>query len=430
MAGVGGGRGQGGAAASYDGAVSTSGGPPRPLPWLSRLRRITSSGGLVPEIDGLRFFAIAAVVLFHLREVAARPGAGWPGEGGASGVGAWLAAAARQGHVGVDLFFVISGFVLGLPFAAQHLLEGPPVALGRYYLRRLSRLAPPYALAMIGLFALRVLRGEEPARELAPHLLASLLYVHNVAYQDQSPINLVAWSLEVEVQFYLLAPLLARLFALRPPWLRRGLLLALAAAAVLLQRAYLPWMSRPACRPLPWPALTLLNYVQLFLLGFLLAEIYLVRWRREPPERPAWDLVSLLGWPALLLAFAWAPLRPLTPALVPTLLLALGLAAFQGPLTRRVLRAPALVVIGGMCYSIYLLHLPLLALVAAAARRLPPCATHPRQLLLLSALGVPVVLLGAGIYFVLIERPTMRPDWPRRLLRRLGGPPPTAGPPP
>jgi peptidoglycan/LPS O-acetylase OafA/YrhL len=97
----------------------------RDLGWrqrlLARLSRRTSSGRFIPEIDGLRFVSIALVVLYHMAGyVAARAG-------GSSG--GPLFRLAGHGHYGVPIFFAISGFVLGMPFAAHHLAGGRPVRL-------------------------------------------------------------------------------------------------------------------------------------------------------------------------------------------------------------------------------------------------------------------------------------------------------------
>src|SRR5208282_2381379 len=88
--------------------------------WLfTRLARETTSGRLIPQIDGLRFTAIGLVVLFHLNGYLA---AKWPlGHAGSLPQSSWLAQAALVGFHGVELFFVISGFILALPFAAHHI---------------------------------------------------------------------------------------------------------------------------------------------------------------------------------------------------------------------------------------------------------------------------------------------------------------------
>src|SRR6202140_3875595 len=152
--------------------------PPRPLGFLSRFRRVTASGSFIAEVDGLRFIAIFAVVLFHLAVGLAIKNPARFGRPQDSLLGAM----ALNGFRGVELFFVISGFILGLPFAAHALQSKPRVDLRAYLLRRLTRLEPPYVLCMVLLFGLQVLVRHRSAAQLLPHLSAGLAYVHNLVY--------------------------------------------------------------------------------------------------------------------------------------------------------------------------------------------------------------------------------------------------------
>src|SRR4051812_49366863 len=104
-----------------------------------RLSRRTTSGRIIREIDGLRFVAITFVVLFHLGGLVKAHAAG-----GTSS----LLRVVNTGGYGVQLFFVVSGFVLSLPFAAHRLRNGRVVSLRAYFLRRLTRLEPPYIVVM------------------------------------------------------------------------------------------------------------------------------------------------------------------------------------------------------------------------------------------------------------------------------------------
>ena len=112
------------------------------MTWKAHFKRKTNTTAFIPQIDGLRFVAIVMVLLFHINLFVtskipfafSRPAAdSW-----------WLFRFLDSNRKGVLLFFVISGFILALPFAKAAREQGKPVELKRYYLRRLTRLEPPY----------------------------------------------------------------------------------------------------------------------------------------------------------------------------------------------------------------------------------------------------------------------------------------------
>ncbi len=121
-----------------------------------------------------------------------------------------------HGFLGVQLFFVISGFILGLPFASHFLTNGPAVKVGRFYFRRLTRLEPPYVLALLLIYAAAIVMHNVHTRE--PGFMAGLPlrlgYAYLLVRGAPPTLDGVTWTLEIEVQFYLLAPLLARVFKL------------------------------------------------------------------------------------------------------------------------------------------------------------------------------------------------------------------------
>jgi peptidoglycan/LPS O-acetylase OafA/YrhL len=375
--------------------------------WLKHLRRRTTSGRFIAEVDGLRFVAIALVVLFHVHDYITTK---FRIPAGNAANTDWFDRFAATGHYGVHLFFIISGFVLALPFA-QHQLGGrPPVKLRAYFIRRLTRLEPPYIIAMLGFAAARALTDAAHA-PLLPHLLASLGYVHNIVYGVGSTINVVAWSLEIEVQFYILAPALAIVFTIRDRWIRRGVIVAAAAVTLALQA----WLA-----PAAWVPLSVVGFLQFFLCGFLLADLFVTDWKGKPSHSMAWDVVSLIGWP--LLALLWMQDAEY-PALFIALAFVLFCAAFRGTITSRVLGIPAVATIGGMCYSIYLLHFPLISMIGRHTLAIGSGSAQWVHLAIQTAIMIPPVLLVCGVYFVLIERPCMERDWPQRLAARLRGSP-------
>ena len=313
--------------------------------WLERtLARETSGGALLRHVDGLRCIAILCVLVYHINGYAV---AKTPFPHDTTADTDVLCRMFAEGHVGVQLFFVISGFILALPFARQHIEADRPVRLRDYFLRRLIRLEPPYLIALAFMTAVAVLVQGKQLRELLPHCLASAVYGHYLLYGRGSDILPVAWSLEIEAQFYLLAPLLALVFRLPTSWLRRvALLLAIVTAGGLQSL-----VSYPAHSPLHgW---TILSAAHWFLAGFFLADCQVSGDLEISPRSAVWDAVGCVAWVSLLLVVQQ---RFHLHVLGPLVTLVAYAAAFKGARTRRLLSHPAVYVVGGMCYTIYLYH--------------------------------------------------------------------------
>jgi peptidoglycan/LPS O-acetylase OafA/YrhL len=399
---------------------------PRKLRWsssqiLTRFRRITTSGRFISEIDGLRFIAIGTVVLFH---IAVNLNIKSPVEFAIPQSGNIIAAIARPGFHGVELFFVISGFILAHPFASHYLKRKPPVNLKQYFLRRVTRLEPPYFFCLIIFFVVLVTATARSASDLYPHLLASLGYLHNVIYGEESAINNVAWSLEIEIQFYLLVPLLAKIFAITRTVHRRALIIAVCILIILFQLLFITPGGRLS--------LSILNFLQFFLVGFLLADVYLTEWNEAPTSRWSWDLVSLVGWPALfylwnspelsraITSFGTSPILP--AVLFPIGTFFLYSAVFRGPLTNRIMTNQWITTIGGMCYTIYLFHNKLIGLIIGFTKGVVVGTSYTPNYLVQCLLVIPPMLVACALYFALIEKPCMRKDWPRRFMERVRSP--------
>jgi peptidoglycan/LPS O-acetylase OafA/YrhL len=296
---------------------------------------------------------------------------------------------------------VLSGFILGIPFARQHIAHANPVSIPRYLLRRVTRIEPPYLICLtvfwLGFYHHR----------LVPDYIAGLFYLHQIVYHAYNPILIPAWSLEVEVEFYLLAPLLCTLFAVRPAWLRRSVL----AAFTLL---YSGWVMRVLSHRRAVDH-TLPVEIQFFLAGLLLADLYLCGWLRRA-RHVAWDLVAAGASVALL--FSTVNGRWLFAG--PVLISLIFVAAFRGLLLARFVRIRTVTIFGGMCYSIYLWHTAPTFWRLDRVEHLPfPLgffATAASYLLLGILISIPM--------FVLVEKPFMGGNGSRlleRFLRRLTG---------
>lgn len=162
----------------------------------SRYFGFTRPARAIAELDGLRALAVLLVVGRH---------AVWPfyqQTGSLLPVGPWdLALPLVNGWVGVDLFFVLSGFLITL-----HLLRrGGGISDFSHYLgARALRIVPAYVAVLV-----LVIAGAIPLYEVAPHVLAVRVIYHLLFLQDYLPANIVVayWSLGVEEKFYLIAPL-------------------------------------------------------------------------------------------------------------------------------------------------------------------------------------------------------------------------------
>lgn len=375
-----------------------------------RLSRITSSGRYIAEVDGLRFMAIIPVLIQHLSERTQRYATqDWATPLAEDQVVFW----ASRGTIGVFIFFAISGFILGLPFAKYHLQGGRKVGLKSYFWRRVTRLEPPYMVWMIVFFLVLLVKGSYGFGELSPHLGASLLYAHNLVYQDYSVINPVAWSLEIEIQFYLMAPILAWLFfRWQNKWLRRGLLVG-GIVAILLAQQEFGWVAMPY-------KLTLLWQLQYFLVGFLVTDFFLVDWQGQNRGKGLWwwDVVALAG--LIVMALSWSAYFP-KRLVFSIALLGFLVAGFRGRWFTQFLRKPWIAVIGGMCYTIYLIHLPLLEGLTPITTKLALTNIFGINLLLQALVVFPIVLAVSAVGFLWLEKPCMDKYWPAKLWARIRG---------
>lgn len=293
-------------------------------------------------MDGLRALAVVPVILFH---------AGFT--------------AFRGGFVGVDVFFVISGYLITTILANE--MDGGSFSVLSFYERRARRILP--ALFVVLLCSIPPACAWLMPREMqafARSLVAVVMFSSNFLFWTESgyfganaelkPL-LHTWSLAVEEQYYILFPLVLRL-----AWkLKRRSLCGLLVALSLCSLAFAQWASghRPELGFYLLPARS-----WELLLGALVA----VELRRETRRAlPAW-LQGLLGLAGLgCIAFAIVAFDEATPfpsvyALVPTLGCGLVLLYGQrGTLAGRILASRPLVSIGLLSYSLYLWHQPLLA---------------------------------------------------------------------
>lgn len=368
--------------------------------FLEKFRRVTSgSASYMPELDGLRFIAIFWVaVLMHLPNII-----NTNLYNNQLITSSFMAKFILEGGNGVCFFFMISGFILAIPFLKEKLYGQKKVSLKKYYFRRLTRLEPPYIAALLFAFIMLVLIGKFTISELSPHLLASLFYMHDWIYQDHSRVLGVAWSLEVETRFYILAPFLAFIFLIKKAWLRRSILILLSVGGCIKQYTDI-WN----------PASPFINFLCYFLVGMLLADLYLSKWHLINNS-------SFCKWAGIILFIGMHFIFSTGSVfLYEAKMAALALffyIAITNPWWKKILSIQWVSIIGGMCYSIYLLHL----MVMSAATNLLaefPIGNQWMGFIIYAIIMLFIVLVVCMIFYRFIEQPCMKKDWYRKFFRK------------
>jgi len=292
------------------------------------------------HIDGLRAVAVLAVLLFHV---------GVPGFPG--------------GFVGVDVFFVISGYLITGIIVAEIERTGR-FDFARFYVRRIRRLFPAllFTLAASALAASLLLSPDDLGR-FSGSMVAAILSVSNIYFWRESgyfdaaaelkPL-LHTWSLSVEEQFYLVWPPALAVLAWAG-WRRHAPLLVAALFAVGLVLAWSFQQDRAATFYLaPFRTYE-------FAIGAAL--VWIGRWRPDVTAGNAMVAVGLALIAYAIAAFSEATAFPGLAALVPCSGAALVILGGESPAGRVLLGNPLMVGVGLISYSLYLAHWPILVFV-------------------------------------------------------------------
>ncbi|MDB4907124.1 MAG: acyltransferase 3 [Gemmatimonadetes bacterium] len=336
------------------------------------------------DVEGLRGIAILLVVLYHV---------------GFSFV--------QGGYVGVDVFFVLSGYLITGLLVAEAEATGR-IDLRQFYARRMRRLLPAAIVVVaITLLAAWFIYSPIEQQVVAHSARASSAYASNIRFalssrryfdgaSDSDPF-LHTWSLAVEEQFYVVWPLMVALSLLaaasRVRRERLGWVVALTGLASFIACVILTHSSQP------WAFFMVFTRWWEFALGGLAATYG--TWILARARVPA-GMCSMAGIAALLysaITFDAATLFPGASALVPALGTALVLmAGAQREATPvfRLLSVPPLQWIGHVSYSWYLWHWPVLLLGGVL---------YPAMSLAARMLGVLLALLLATASYHLVENP-------------------------
>ncbi len=351
---------------------------------MSHRDNLQSSLPYRPEIDGLRAVAILPVVFYHA-------GLGCPG-----------------GYTGVDVFFVISGFLISSLILRD--LEAERFSFVEFWIRRVRRLLPAFAVCIGGvLVAGWFLLLPEDLADLGKATVAQVFLVANVYFwrtEDYfgeesfgSPL-LHTWSLALEEQFYLLLPvalvILVRLHFLQQSRRLKSILILGMGISFLVSVLATPNHPSASFYLLPTRAWE-------FLLGVVLAAYLPIGKRKGPfPGWVAWPALAAILLPVFLYTeeTLFPGLAAVPPCIGTALVIAAGGEENPGSRALQFLGASPLRFVGRISYSLYLWHWPVFAFVHYWALE----SLHPMTSLLL----IMISFLLAGLSWRWVEQPFRR----------------------
>jgi peptidoglycan/LPS O-acetylase OafA/YrhL len=316
-------------------------------------------------INALRAFAALAVAWGHF----------------VAGQGKYLGPTGKYGYLGVDIFFVISGFVIPWSlYRSRYVLRDYP----RFLLKRNVRLYPPY-LASIAVtilatnFVLVPLFHVPRMMVTGRDLLLHFGYLNDLAHVPW--INVVYWTLAVEFQWYLLIGLVLPLLASGRRWVR-----FVVTSAMMLAYFTIYWDR------------LVFHYLPVFLIG-----VFVFQYRTEIIS--AREMLGLIAVMVLSMSRLSGWLVPMVA--VPTGLL-IAFSALQSRAMDRV---------GDVSYSLYLLHLPIgVSVIGLLAHWLPYSSWY---LGVLDVIGVAASMWAAWVMYQLIEKPSQEMSSAIRFVRRI-----------
>jgi peptidoglycan/LPS O-acetylase OafA/YrhL len=368
----------------------------------------------VGVIDGLRGVAILAVLWFHFHQLT-----GLPAHFDIGNTRIDFSFLEGSGYLGVELFFFISGFVLFYPYA-KFVFEGAvKPSVREFVYRRFIKIIPSYYLSLILVVAFAPILFF-PSHINLHSIITHFIFTHNFYTSDVTGINSVYWSLAIEVQFYLVFPLLCLAFVRWP------FITALGMAGI--AYAYRSWSTACCLTDHAFARYQVPTYLDFFAVGMLCSYLY-VKARAQKPawsQRPEWATICVFITATLMVLLMRNVLAPLGPTWGigagnrPEELSYLAFLIFAFTLSsllaaewwRKFLSNQIFVFFATISYNLYLYHL-ILASSLLGRLHFPPASTanpldDPHWQIVFCLFGVAVVVAVATAVTYLFERPLLR----------------------
>ncbi len=284
----------------------------------------------IPELQGLRGIAVLMVVFYHCHPRL---------------VGSWAYGASLWGWAGVNLFFVLSGFLI-----TSILLEtrGEPRYFRNFYGRRALRIWPVYVLALVACYGLApwFQHVSDGAAIRSAPWLALIFLVQNLFRVDLPAAIGPTWSLAIEEQYYFLWAPAVRV--LKRPWMLAAVLVAALVGSTAMRLANFAWLTK--------------THTLIHLDGIAWGSLLAVGLHTMALSRRAWLLMGLGGiaagiWAAATIAGGTAFLdSALAVAFAGAVLAAIASTGARNPLNAALRRGP-LEFYGRISYGLYMTHI-------------------------------------------------------------------------
>ena len=348
---------------------------------------LSSKSKRIPELDGLRAFAVILVVIYHMSDFAASLPRG----------PYWIATIVTSlGPNGVNVFFIISGFIITTLLMREKISAGQ-VSLAAFYIRRFFRIVPPFGTYLLALLAIRALGGISISSH---NLLWSALFLGDIVFIN--PMNgwFVAhtWSLSVEEQFYLIFPPLLFLVGRSRKRITVAILCALYGLCLVSLKLAHEFSLHNAPQLNGISALYHFRYI---IIGVVLAIHGDLVLPLLTNKSRIWPLVfAMIVISLQLVTFGSNLLSVLFAAMDPCFCGLFVMWFMQNPSRCGLLRSPAIQWIGASSYSIYLWQQLFTA----------PRSNYSGWALTLTPTPLSVLAIGicaAGSYYF-VERPSIR----------------------
>jgi len=368
----------------------------------------------IPGINGLRALAAMSVFMVHYsQQVTVSWDSGY----------FELSKLLENGNTGVGLFFILSGFLLALPFWSAKIENKDGPNIKRYLIRRAARIIPAYYFCLFGILFIKLVSG---ASLNFNNAISHLFFVHNFKDYQVMSFNPPFWTLAVEMQFYIFLPLF--FFLTRKLSLRNTLIISigLIPGIYLLYVSMMQWLiqlnSWPISIPLIWPfgfqfdsansaALKYATTAHLahFILGIVTAYCFLKakKWRNYKVLNNILFFVTL-GVILLILSTSLDDLLQLEYGrynfpFIPVLLAILIFLTPIAPKALAFLELKFVSWIGVISYGIYIYHYPVLKVT----KQLMEATSYNIQLnsMLYWLISISVTLFAAHLSYAYIEKP-------------------------